>query len=214
MLKVHGFSRVNPIAHGRTRDLRVLWALEEMQQPFELVGLDHPAKELHTAAYRALNVFEQIPVIDDDGLVLSESGAIVLYLARKSGRLIPADAAGAAQVERWCFTALNTIEMPLLNLLLMDFVTRDSGANEYRGFLVQWTTRHFGALERWLEGREYVASDDFSVADILLSHVLTETDDPALLDPHPRVREYRERCLARPAWQRTLERYRARVQAG
>ena len=195
MLKVYGFSRVNPIAHGRTRDLRVLWALEEMQQPFELVGLDHPAKDLNSAAYRAVSPFEQIPVIDDDGLVLSESGAIVLYLARRTGRLIPADTAGAAQVERWCFAALNTIEMPLLNLQLMDFVIDDSGANAYRGFLVQWAVRHLGALERWLEGREYVANAHFSAADILLSHVLTETDDPVLLDPHPRVREYRERCL-------------------
>ncbi|MFC3661574.1 glutathione S-transferase family protein [Luteimonas notoginsengisoli] len=214
MLRLYGFSRVNPIAHGRTRDLRVLWALEEMDQPFELVGLDHPAKELNTAAYRAVSPFEQIPVIEDDGLVLSESGAIVLYLARKTGRLIPADAAGAARVERWCFAALNTIEVPLLNLQLMDFVTHDSGANEYRGFLVQWAMRQLGALERWLEGREYVANDDFSVADILLSHVLTETDDPALLDSHPGVREYRERCLSRASWRRTIERYRERVEAG
>lgn len=55
MLKVYGFSRVDRIAHGRTRDLRVLWALEEMDQPFELAGLDYPAKELNTATYRALN---------------------------------------------------------------------------------------------------------------------------------------------------------------
>ena len=212
MLKVYGFSRVNPIAHGRTRDLRVLWALEEMQQPFELVGLDHPAKDLNSAAYRAVSPFEQIPVIDDNGLVLSESGAIVLYLARKTGRLIPTDTAGAAQVERWCFAALNTIEMPLLNLQMLDFVAR--GGGDYRGFLVQWAMRHFSALERWLEGREFVADGGFSVADILMAHVLTESDDPELFDPHPRVRDYRERSLARPAWQRTIARYRERVVAG
>lgn len=214
MLKVYGFSRVNKIARGNTRDLRVLWALEEMQQPFELVGLDHPAKDLNTEAYRALNPFEQIPVIDDDGLVLSESGAILLHLARKTGRLITSDPAGAAQVERWCFTALNTIEIPLLNLQLMGFVTQDPASNEYRGFLVNWATRHFGALERWLDGREYIATDDFTVADILMSHVLTQTDDPALFDPHPRVRDYRERCMARPAWRRTIERYCEQVEAG
>lgn len=151
-------------------------------------------------------------MIDDDGLVLSESGAIVLYLARRTGRLIPAGAAGAAQVERWCFTALNTIEMPLLNLQMLDSMA-DGGTGGYRGFLVQRATRHFGALERWLEDRAYLADGDFSVADILMSHVLTESDDPELFDPHPRVRDYRERCLARPAWQRTIARYRERVEA-
>ena len=44
MLKVYGFARVNPVARGHTRDLRILWALEEMQMPFELVGMDHPAR--------------------------------------------------------------------------------------------------------------------------------------------------------------------------
>jgi len=214
MLKVYGFSRVNKIARGNTRDLRVLWALEEMQQPFELVGLDHPAKDLNAEAFRALNPFEQLPLIDDDGVVLSESGAILLHLARKTGRLIPSDPAGAAQVERWCFTALNTIEVPLLNLQMMNFVDPDRGTQGYRGFLVQWVMRHFGALERWLDGREYIAIQDFTVADILMAHVLTQTNDPALFDPHPRVQDYRERCLARPAWRRTIERYCERVEAG
>src|SRR3989442_13707783 len=94
MLKLYGFSRVNAGARGRTRDLRVLWALEEMQLPFELAGMDPPAHDLSTEAYRRLSPFEQIPAIDDDGLVLSESAAILVYLAKKSGRLIPGDRAG------------------------------------------------------------------------------------------------------------------------
>jgi glutathione S-transferase len=88
MLKVYGVSKVNAVARGNTRDLRVLWALEEMQLPFELAGMDHPAHDLNTEAYRRLSPFEQIPSIDDDGLVLSESAAILVYLATKSGRLI------------------------------------------------------------------------------------------------------------------------------
>lgn len=215
MLKLYGFSKVNAFARGNTRDLRVLWALEEMQLPFELAGLDHPAKDLDTDAFRALNPFAQLPVIDDDGLVLTESGAILLHLARTSGRLIPSDAAGAAQVERWCFAALNTVELPLLNLLLLDVVDKaNAGSNAYRDFLVGWATRHLGALERWLDGRTYIATDAFTVADILMAHVLTQTDDPALLDPHPRVRAYRERCLARAAWKTTIARYCERVETG
>jgi glutathione S-transferase len=93
MLKVYGFSKVNAVARDHTRDLCVLWALEEMQLPFELAGMDHPAHDLNTETYRRLSPFEQIPSIDDDGLVLSESAAILVYLAKKSGRLIPSDRA-------------------------------------------------------------------------------------------------------------------------
>jgi glutathione S-transferase len=60
MLKLYGFSKVNAVARGHTRDLRVLWALEEMQLPFELAGMDHPAHDLNTEAYRRLSPFEQI----------------------------------------------------------------------------------------------------------------------------------------------------------
>lgn len=68
MLKLYGFARVNKGARGSTRDLRVLWALEEMGLPYEIVGMDHPNHDLDSAAYRALNPFGQIPVIDDDGV--------------------------------------------------------------------------------------------------------------------------------------------------
>ena len=116
MLKVYGFSRVNEMARAHTRDLRVLWALEEMSIPYEIVGMDHPNHDLDSAAFRAKNPFGQIPVIDDEGMVVTESGAILLYLARKSGKLMSRDLAGEAQVLRWSVAALTTVEVPMLSL--------------------------------------------------------------------------------------------------
>lgn len=110
MVKVYGFARVNAVARGNTRDLRVLWALEEMGLPYEIVGMDHPARDLDREDFRAMNPFGQLPVIEDDGVVVTESGAILLYLARKSGKLIPRDLAGEAQVLRWSFAALSSVE--------------------------------------------------------------------------------------------------------
>jgi glutathione S-transferase len=214
MLKVYGFSKVNAFARGNTRDLRVLWALEEMQMPFELVGMDHPAHDLNTDAYRRLSPFEQLPAIDDDGVVLSESAAILVYLAKKAGRLIPPDAAGEAQVVRWCFAAMNTVELPLLTLLIMDFVTKPGEPATYRDFTVGWAKRHLANLDRWLDGRAFIATESFTVADILMAHALDEIKDPSLIEPFARVASYRERCLARPAWKRTLDSYFARVEAG
>ena len=212
MLKVYGFSKVNALARGNTRDLRVLWALVEMQLPVEIVGMDHPAHDLNSDAYRRLSPFEQIPAIVDDGVVLSESGAIVIYLAKKAGKLIPRDAAGEAQVLRWSFAAMNSVEIPLLSLLIMDWMKTEAGS-KYREFALGWAQRHLGNLDRWLDGREFVATEAFTVADILMAHVLDEIKDPAMLERYPRVASYRDRCFARPAWKRALDSYLARVEA-
>ena len=214
MLKVYGFAKVNEGARGHTRDLRVLWALEEMQLPFELVGMNHPAHDLNTDAYQQLSPFEQIPSIDDDGLILSESAAILVYLAKKSGRLIPGDLAGEMQVVRWCFAAMNSVEPPLLSLMVLDW-TADGSCGKHREFLVDWVNRVLANLERWLADRDFIATKDFTVADILMAHVLySGIKDERLIAPYPGVVSYRDRCLARPAWKRSIEAYLARVKAG
>jgi len=211
MLKLFGFSRVNKMARGNTRDLRVLWALEEMQIPFEIAGIDHPNHDLDTETFRALNPFRQLPVIDDDGVVLSESAAIVLYLARKTGLLIPRDLPGEAQVLRWSFVAMNTVEMPLLSYWFVGIVAGKEG--KAREGLAGFANRHLGALDTWLADRTFIATDEFTVADILMSHVLISGAEEEMLAPYAHVRAYRDRCKARPAWQRTIDNYCARVEA-
>jgi len=211
MLKVYGFARVNKGAHGNTRDLRVLWALEEMGLPYEIVGMDHPNRDLDSAAYRALNPFGQIPVIDDDGVVVSESGAILLYLARKSGKLMPRELAGEAQVLRWCFTALTTIELPLLSFW---FVNLSGGkGSEPSEALRGWSEMRLKQLDGWLTDRQFIATNDFTVADILICHVLDAGTPQETLAPFANLLAYRARCTARPAWQKTVDAYRARVEA-
>lgn len=211
MLKVYGFGRVNKGARGKTRDLRVLWALEEMGLPCEIVGMDHPAHALDTPAYRALNPFGQIPAIDDDGVVVTESGAILLYLARKSGTLMPRDLAGEAQVLRWSFAALTTIELPILSRWFVDLVG-GKGTSPSEA-LNGWAAMRLGQLDGWLAGRQYVATDDFTVADILMTHVLDAGGHEDKLAPYPNLQAYRARCTERPAWKKTLAAYEARVEA-
>lgn len=212
MLTLYGFSKVNRFARGKTRDLRVLWALEEMQLSYEIAGMDHPAHDLNAESYRRLSPFEQIPSIDDDGMAVSESAAILIYLAKKSGRLIPSDREGEAQVLRWSFAAMNSIEPPLVNLMVLGWTSPDS-CHKHREFLQGWSERMLKNLERWLEGREFIATDAFTVADILTVHVLSVVPDEALLAPYPGVVAYRDRCLARPAWQRAFQAYCERVEA-
>jgi glutathione S-transferase len=211
MLKLYGFARVNKVARGLTRDLRVLWTLEEIGLPYEIVGMDHPNHDLESAAYRALNPFGQIPVIDDDGVVVSESGAILLYLARKTGQLMPRELAGEAQVLRWAFTALTTIEVPVLSLWFVNMCggkgTKPSEA------LQSWSEMRLQQLDGWLTDRQFIATEDFTVADILMTHVLDAGTDPESLTPYASLRAYRARCTERPAWHKTLAAYNDRVEA-
>ena len=210
MLKLYGFARVNKGAHGNTRDLRVLWALEEIGPPYEIVGMDHPKHDLDSPSYRALNPFGQIPVIDDDGVVVSESGAILLYLARKSGKLMPHDLAGEAQVLRWSFTALTTIELPVLSLWFVNLSGgKDSKPSEA---LHGWAEMRLKELDGWLTNRHFVATGDFTVADILMTHVLDAGTDRKMLQPHRNLIAYRARCTERPAWKKAFEAYCERVE--
>ncbi|NOJ96462.1 glutathione S-transferase family protein [Corallococcus sp. CA049B] len=212
MITLYGFGRVNSKVVGLTRDLRVLWALEELELPYRVHGVDHPAGETRGEAYQRLNPFRQVPVLDDDGFVLTETGAILLYLAEKTGQLMPTDLQGRAQVTRWCFAALTTVELPLSQIIMIDLLgDADPTGAQRRPGLVKYAEHHLAALEDWLRERPYVAGEAFTVADILMTTVLREVRNASVLEGFPRVCAYRERCEARPAWKRTLEAYEQRL---
>ncbi|NTX66229.1 glutathione S-transferase [Myxococcus sp. CA051A] len=87
MLKIDSFSRVDKMARGITRDLRVNWALEEIGMPYEIVGMDHPNHDLDSPEFRAKNPFGQLPVIDDNGVVVTAIfRAIRSFGVRPAGR--------------------------------------------------------------------------------------------------------------------------------
>ena len=93
---------------AETKDLRAQWALEETGLPYRVRALDHTGGELDGDAYRRISPFRQVPVIDDDGFVVAESAAVVLYLAEKAGKLIPGDVQGRTRVVQWCFAATSS----------------------------------------------------------------------------------------------------------
>lgn len=146
-------------------------------------------------------------------MILSESAAILIYLAKKARKLIPSDLVGESQVVRWCFAATNSVELPLMSILMIDW-TKDEGCRKHREFLVGWANHLLSGLERWIAHRQYIATDSFTVADILMVHVLSVIKDDSLLHPYNKLRSYRDRCLARPAWKQTIDRYYKNVEAG
>src|SRR5262245_65090097 len=83
MIRCYAFAWVPPFARGQVRDLRVRWALEELELPYESVLVGNAPGALPGDAYRAVHPFGQVPALEDGELVLFESGAIVLYLAER-----------------------------------------------------------------------------------------------------------------------------------
>jgi glutathione S-transferase len=211
VITLYGFGTIFPAGIGHTKDLRVQWALEELGLPYRVHALDHTGGELDGPAFTALNPFRQAPVIDDDGLVVSESGAIVLHLARRAGRLIPDDEAGRTEVERWCFAAVGTVEPTLLALDFAGMFDEARRAPELHDALGGIATRWFEGLERRLAGRTWIAGDGFTVADLMLAGVLRGLRGTDRLAPHPTLAAYVARCFARPAWERALGMYAQRL---
>ena len=187
---------------GETKDMRVQWALEEMGLPYEVRALDYLGGAACSPELSAISPFNQIPVLEHDGLVLAESGAILIHLAESSGRLTLASYEGRLRVAQWCFAAAATVG-PTLSMIAMvdeDLMGSDPAA---RTFLVDLGRRWLEGVDRQLEGQGWITGDDFTVADIMLAHSLREVRDTDLMDAYSNVADFYSRALARPAWQKT-----------
>ena len=204
MIVLHAFANMFPGGIGETKDLRIQWALEEMGLPYEVRGLDYLGGEADSPAFAAISPFNQIPVLEHDGLVIAESGAILLHLAEVSGKLMPADPAGRMAVIQWCFAAGATV-LPSLSMTAMveaGFMGQDPAARE---FLYGLDMRWLAGLERRLDGRDWIAGDAFTIADIMMADSLREIRELDLMDGYPRVKAYYARAFARPARERARQ---------
>lgn len=211
MITLYGFGRIFPEGHGETKDLWAQWALEETGLPYQVHALDHTGGELDGEAYSRISPFHQAPVIDDDGFVVAESAAIVLYLAEKAGKLIPSDVRGRTRVVQWCFAAVGTVGTTLVCLDLIGMFDSGKTAHQLHTELPKLAGRWLGDVERRLQDREWIACDEFTVADVMMASVLRGIRKSHLMDPFPKLKAYFERCQARPAWQRTLALYAERL---
>jgi glutathione S-transferase len=203
MIKVSAFRWVPDFARGLVRDLRVRWALEEAGLPYEarLIG----PEDQKSKTYRAMQPFGQVPAYEEDGLVLFESGAILLHIAERSAVLMPADSQSRARMTAWMFAALNSIEPHIQNLTAIDlfFAAEDWGKQRRPGALKMAETR-LTALSDWLAGRDYL-EDRFTAADLLMTTVLRIPRHCDLVAQLPVLEAYRLRCEARPAFKRALD---------
>jgi glutathione S-transferase len=106
MIRLSVLKWVPPFARGSVKEFRVRWALEEAGLAYEERVL--APEDQAAAAYRAVQPFGQVPVLEEDGFAMFESGAIMLRIAEKSDALMPADEKGRARTMQWVFAALTS----------------------------------------------------------------------------------------------------------
>lgn len=205
MIRVTAFKWVPPFAQGLVRDLRVRWALEEAGIPYEARLIDPQIQQ--SAAYRALQPFGQVPVLEDEdaGITLFESGAILLYIGQRSEQLLPKDAESRARATTWVFASLNSVETFVQNYVALDlFYADEEWARLRRPSAGEAVRSRLSQLSTYLQGRDYL-EDRFSAGDLMMTTVLRILRHTDLVTGDPVLNAYVERCEARPAFGRALK---------
>ena len=204
MITISAFKWVPDFAQGQVRDLRVRWALEEAGLPYRTRLLDQGDQD--KPEYRAMQPFGQVPILEEDGFVLFETGAITLYLGERSETLLPKDPKARARATQWLIAALNSIEPFAMNVALIDiFYADQEWAKLRRPGAVAFVQRRVTALSDALGDKPYLDGDRFTAGDLMMATVLRILNHTDIVTGNKRLAAYVERCTARPAFKRAFD---------
>lgn len=204
MITISAFRWVPDFARGQVRDLRVRWALEEAGLPYRSRLLEQGDQD--KPEYRQMQPFGQVPIFEEDGFVLFESGAIVLHIGERCEALLPHDPGARARATQWVIAALNSIEPYVGNVADIDLFHADEAwAKLRRPDAVQFLEHRLAALSNALGDKPYLDGDRFTAGDLIMSTVLRILEYTDIVKRDARLAAYVERCTARPAFRRALE---------
>jgi glutathione S-transferase len=193
---------------NNSRSQRVLWLLEELEIPYEIAHYQRdPKTMLAPPELRRIHPLGKSPVIEDDGLVVAETGAIIEYLVAKAGGRLgpPADPQAA---NRYRFF-LHYAEGSIMPWLLVMLVVRRMGllGRPARPRIQAMLGQHLDFLESELSHRDWFAGDEFTAADVMMSFPMETARSRAGLDQCcPALMAWLERIHDRPAYQAALAR--------
>jgi glutathione S-transferase len=182
MLKLYG--------GARSRASIVQWYLEELKVPYDFVQLDMKADEHRQPAFLALNPMGKVPVLQNGDFALSESGAILLYLAQKYDPSYPTTPEQQAELSQWVLFANSTLSMGVFMEASQDRETKVL----------------LGPLSDRLQQHPYILGESFTVADVALGSMLAYIPMMLKLDlsPYPGVVLYGQRLAERPVFQEII----------
>lgn len=200
---ITAFDWVPDFAKGQVRDLRVRWAFEEVGEPYQVRYLAQGEQKARD--HRALQPYGQVPTLEEDGLTLFESGAIVLHIAETRGQLLPADPHGRARAIEWIFAALNSVEPAIADHAMATLFEADKPWSQARlpGIEDRIRARFKETARRVGDGDWYDGA--FSAGDLIMISVLRIMRGDPLLEEHPALAAYVARGEARPAFRRALD---------
>jgi glutathione S-transferase len=184
-----------------TRSIRARWTLQELGVPFEAVTVDLRAGEHRKPEFLAINPAGKLPVLVDGDFVLTESVAIVLYLAEKHpGKgLLPTEPRQRAEVNRWLMFAATELEQPLWRIARHTALYPEDRRLPADVVLASEDFRAMAdVLEQHMQQRPFVTGDRVTVADFVLAYTLDWANEVKLLDGFPKLSAYMERMYARP----------------
>jgi glutathione S-transferase len=180
----------------------VRWALEEVGQPYDVRLVSF--KELKAPEHRALHPFGKIPTYEEGDLKIFESGAIVLHIAETHKGLFPADAKARARAITWMFSALSTVEPPIVELSASFLLEQDKSWYKERHAMLQDRVRErLGELSNYFGDAEWLEAS-FSAGDLMMIAVLRRLRSSGLLNEYPKILAYVDRGEARPAFKRAF----------
>jgi glutathione S-transferase len=198
---------------ARTRAFRALWIAKELGLDYEHIPIDIGDLGAREPDYLAINPNGRLPAIDDDGFSLWESLAITLYLAKKHGRFYPTTLEGEAKAWQWTLWSVQEVDRGVniwsLHAVRLPPEDRDP---QRRAEALKVLEAPFRVLDGALAGHLYLLGDDFTVADLNVSAVISRAIDMDL-SATPRIGEWLRRCLERPA-AREARALRAQADAG
>jgi glutathione S-transferase len=147
-----------------------------------------------------------VPIIEDNGLVLFESGAIVLHIGERSEALLPKDAGARARATQWLIAALNSIEPFVMDVARIDiFYPNEEWAKLRRPGAVEFVQKRLSSLSKTLGDKAWLDGDRFTAGDLMMSTVLRILKHTDIVTSDKRLAAYVERCTARPAFKRALD---------
>lgn len=187
---------------GPTRSLRARWTLQELGVDFEPIRVNLIAGEHQRPEFLKINPAGKIPVLVDGDLVLTESVAIVLYLAEKYSDkdLLPTDLGQRAQVNRWLLFAATELEQPLWRISRHTALYPEEQRLPEDVVIASREFKEMAAvLEKHMQGREFVVGDSATVADFVLAYTLDWGNEDKLLGDCPQLLAYMKRMYARPS---------------
>ena len=193
---------------NQSRSKRVLWLLEELQLPYQVVKHQRDT-ETHLApeSLKAIHPLAKAPVIHTGEFLLSESGAIVEYILDQDeqNRLRPARGTEAYyRFQEWIHFAEGSLSLPVITNLFMNMEER-SGQQAMDHYIGKEIELDFSFIENTLSKQAYFAGDEFSAADIMMTFMLETVAANGILDNRPNTQKYLQTVQQREAYLKASE---------